>query len=129
MPENEKGRLERVDIDNMPAGREMDVLVAERVMGWEYEHPVWRLPSGGFVVYKPVFSISISAAWEVVEKMRISVIQSEDGWYAAVTEDVIHTFSCNNPPNISKEVHGKYWAVAEIAPLAICRAALKAVTS
>jgi hypothetical protein len=74
------------EILNMPAGREMDALIAEKVMGWK------RPPSGNgwnvTTLFKRKtpdgqnlqvawvgdgmveFSADISAAWEVVEKMN-----------------------------------------------------------
>jgi hypothetical protein len=107
------------DFDSMPAGAEMDSLVAERVMGWRYEHhSYWG--KGSTVIFDP--SRSISDAWRVVEhaqtlsvggqRIRTVVIEMEKG-IATVRLD---TYS---------ETAG--WAVAESAPLAICRAALKAL--
>lgn len=61
----------REQILSMPAEKELDILVAERVMGFKIETPwaeqctIW---DGREVRYfEP--SIDISAAWEVVEKL------------------------------------------------------------
>lgn len=124
------------------AGRELDALIAERVMGYE----VSRIRAGALLVevyaierrdeahpsfdvvmcnYYPVsvrrYSTDIAAAWEVVEKLneteRWPTIQfgpSEDGdlrWWVTLV----------NPADAD--------VYAETAPLAICRAALKAVAS
>jgi hypothetical protein len=138
----------------MKAGRELDALVAEKVMGLykesngkgyfdkslamaEFDYTpmartlddgklAWTQGNGNrwFTRTLPDYSTDIAAAWEVARKMKVSLICSVDGWYAAVTGDVIHT--CDRFPNIAKEVHGKYWALADAAPEAICKAALLA---
>lgn len=111
------------NIDEMQAGPELDALVAERVMGW------WATkdecsPTGTWP-YRPISdpelygsfcpSRSIAAAWEVVEKLGpyFSVEQYPGGraWAAHF-----------------KTSYGT-GAYAPTAPLAICRAALKAVSN
>ena len=54
----------------MKPGRELDALVATKVMGWKSKDDIWMLPDGGGV-YKREWSPStdIKAAWEVVEKV------------------------------------------------------------
>ncbi len=97
MCERMNKRSEIIRIDEMPAGREMDFLIAEKVFGFkhyigeeipdghvhQYLRPeevpeVWlkeRLDHGGYYRYckhcenMPEFSTDISSAWEVVEKM------------------------------------------------------------
>lgn len=137
------------EMDNMPAGREMDALVAEKVMGWKWfigvanlgagpkyryldEPNVWNPPrvewdgktemaARGLYddeSHLPCYSTAISHAWQVVEKLLADDIQlnlAHDGDTWTVGE--------------------KYWngewdnpAYGETAPLAIARAALKAVT-
>ena len=71
-------------IDDMPAGREMDALVAEKVMGYEHckdpaeywgipdapkDNKNWKHYSRIFFGDPPKFSTDIAAAWEVVEKL------------------------------------------------------------
>ena len=105
----------------MKAGREIDALVAEKVMGFGYRYSSWR---GIYVAVGevPHYSTRIQDAWLVVERLM------EKGW------------SCNivyhDPGDCLCEFWGgkegnKHWR--EIAnhlpsvPLAICLVALKAV--
>lgn len=130
------------EIDALPAGRELDALVAERVMGWQLvpavngiESPWWWDANG------PVHSMdksdwrggwypstNIAAAWEVVERM------GADGWDAEL--DQFHNFmhiwdACFR--KLDNRDQGQWLELrtgrADAAPLAICRAALKAVAS
>lgn len=95
--------------------REIDALVAEKVMGWEphdngegeivWTHNPTRQWSVSFG-HVPHYSESIKAAWEVVEK-NIDLgfeINCRSGWAA---------------------YFGEHIAYADSAPLAICLAALK----
>jgi len=114
------------------AGRELDALVAEKVMGWcvgsdgeEVFYDDKRgwvckphckpIISQGIVAY---YSTSISAAWEVVEKLAVS----------GKCSFAIERFR-NKPYSWQVEFGlGVGWTVyADTAPLAICLAALKAV--
>ncbi len=141
--------------DTMPAGAEMDRLVAEKVMGWVrggandqtkpahvketrkrpgepaeivdvldwgQKGPHDYLTLGAVRVWLcgcetphrheiPRYSTDIAAAWEVVERLRMKV---EAGNYPRSI-----TASCWVSPELIE-------AEASIAPLAICRAALKA---
>lgn len=139
-----------MDVDLMEAGRELDALVAERVIGakwYAFTDPgdtgtsrILRLdsdargslrrglivpaqmdePIDSFYGYDglPRYSTDIGAAWEVAEKMV------SDGHVFIVKGDGLRTgdFSprwtvlCDNLPRTD----------ADSAPLAICRAALKA---
>lgn len=81
------GRNEMVQLK---AGRELDILVAEQVMGWQVETDAvklkqlnrrlsrnrenswWRTPEGGWYCDPPAYSSEISVTWKVVEKMKIS---------------------------------------------------------
>ena len=101
------------EIERMPAGPEMDAMVAEKVMGCR---GLFRHSDGTPLCechgLRPVprYSTSIAAAWEVVRKARsICIDRGRD--YA--------TYQCCFNGSIS---------VADPAPLAICRAALKGVT-
>ena len=116
-----------MNYDDLKAGREMDALVAEKVMEakpcdkWvrfntrsmvkfnECEHAVCFPPMEG----PPHYSTKISAAWEVVEKMDLLAFgmlgQNKNGEWAVWNngEDELPIFD-------------------PTAPLAICRAALAA---
>lgn len=124
----------------MPAGPELDRLVAEKVMGWtrrenDLGQPygikvTWHLPNGVMAEFedddgRSAFCPSerIDHAWQVVEKLwpegdfildRVAV----DLWRAGgstTTDDGARVID--------------YWkdASGDTAPLAICRAALKGV--
>lgn len=129
------------EIDNLEAGPELDTLIAERVMGWvvgpeEYVHGhnmhvgsferswvgskcdgrTWLV--GGF---KP--STDIAAAWQVVEKLKGNPGDDLKDWHW-------------NPEIVWLD-DNRGWAVvfneqeasAPTAPLAICRAALRAISN
>lgn len=127
--------MTRDEILNMLAGRELDALVAEKVMGEAqpiYVHPNLHLEypekstAGNWYCYnifehgdicewhpKP-FSTNISDAWEVVEKLRLYVMPfgSKD-W-------------CVSKKRNSRGVFENI-VVDDTAPPAICRAALLTV--
>lgn len=117
-----------MNTDKMAAGPELDRLVAERVMGVRVRKQSGRnryelvIPGGvnqvDFVDPEapwsacPPYSTSIAHAWEVVERMaprEMRMGRTEAGRYYVNFD--------HQPMN----------AVADTAPLAICRAALKAV--
>jgi hypothetical protein len=134
--------LTREQILAMPAGREMDALVAERVMEIRvYWHHYYLTGDGKLTKCGPFlngqdscesvnrkvagYSTDISAAWRVVEKMRDAL----GHWELAHHID--------DPRKCYAEFGGEYepydgWhtckgcALADTAPLAICRAALLA---
>jgi len=111
-----------MNYDKMPAGPKMDALVAEQVMGCRYiaDYCRWELPSGRWSTEPPSYSTDIAAAWEVVEHispdLAISVARLPDMDYSVLIYG--HT---RETVGFSVEVY------ADTAPLAICRAALKAV--
>lgn len=132
---------------NLPAGPELDALIAERVLGWVY-HPqdadtrrradgTWRMgppPYGGFWLVPPHPSLELewevapcstnpAAAWLVVEAMEAR------GWVPCLKRNIERV-----------EWEATFWATpenpampravriqADTAPLAICRAALAAL--
>jgi hypothetical protein len=110
-------------VSDLPAGRELDALVAEKVMGicvstgWEDIYPV---VAGVTCVTNPIrpYSTDIAAAWEVVEKAlapkgyNVGPLYEGNGWW------VVQDAGC-----------GMEIAIAETAPLAICLAALNAVSA
>ena len=75
--------MNRDEILDMEPSRELDALVAEKVMGWETVNNKAGIPVSGFDwvghnpktqsstvwSYVPDYSTDISAAWEVVEKL------------------------------------------------------------
>lgn len=113
------------------AGRELDALVAERVMGWmsvglrarygmlaadwRGHDPLSRV-GPEFECAVPHYSTDIAAAWQVVEKVqasghRVCLYRQWNGQYHCV-------FGTAFAPNFPGERH------ADTAPLAICLAAL-----
>ena len=88
------------DIDTMEAGAEMDAMVQKLVMGWKLHNIQWH-PSS-----------FIADAWEVVEKMRAM------GWHAVLRGD------SDLWTAIFDDGRRPLEAVANSAPLAVCRAAL-----
>ena len=117
------------EILKMPAGREMDALIAKHVMGTS-PRIVKREYSSGFELisqdWKEVvdrelaamrhYSTDIAAAWQVVEKIpgAVSLQRMDSGaswraWYQPT------------PGSFSA------WTQSETAPLAICHAALLAM--
>ena len=133
--------MQRDEILSMEAGRELDALVAERVMGWGdiSLHPMmdsdwWGMPSGPATAIQgavgwlythekvPNYSTDIAAAWEVVEAVRgrgwsLSLGEGMSGYGDAVVWMV--DFYKGNRICLS--------ANGPDVPLAICRAALLAV--
>ena len=118
--------MTRDEIINMPAGRELDVLVAEKVMGEKGFKPVIDAITefNGFgVINRPVYgeiefscySTSIVAAWEVVEKFIFQLHHGVDGYWCVLMTP--------------EEINGQdvFEAGGDTAPLAICRAALLVV--
>jgi len=131
-----------MNIDDMPAGREMDALIAEKVMGWHSDgekYPIYCFvnPTNNPIydqiyVYKTKkdddngtpkacdsFSRNISAAWEVVEKMNTSDLGIELISMTGNTLWICHLYKRERGEVICD--------TSGTAPLAICRAALKAV--
>ena len=129
-------------IDEMPAGREMDALLAEKIMGYTLSelslpaYPKYKLfdiESGefsGYVKEVPHYSTNIADAWEVVKRMPIPFKLEKcwekayqigpEGWSACWCTDA----DCEGCNENSRCTNGDD-AWAETAPLAICRYALK----
>lgn len=102
--------------------REIDRLVAERVMGWTNLHVVGTrfgtTPEGKSHRMVPQYSTDISAAWEVVEKLRQSGYQGRIDW---ARPELGYECAFWSSPILPNEMQ---FPRAETAPLAICLAAL-----
>jgi len=134
--------MTRDEILAMEAGREMDALVAEEVMGWTYISPLYcGYPASGpigpneAVPYKwparlgatqvPNYSTDIAAAWQVVEHLYSekwivgigSLVQVPREWRCEL---------CNMWEDDFSRCPSDIEANADTAPLVICRAALLA---
>lgn len=120
--------MTRDEILNMPVGREMDALIAEKVMGWQWKgienyqrlyHPDGVHYCGmrygvGEVEYTnrlEEYSTSMGAAWEVVDQM---IFQSNQGLYLQFKNHLAEFTNNQLYPS---------WVTAAY----ICRAALLAV--
>lgn len=111
------------------AGRELDALIAERVMGWQRCHAELHGGSGfppgqSFSIHNiaviPHYSTDWGAAGQVMEHFAT---QGRYLWlcYEAVSylrADTMHWA-------VSFAAPGQFRATADSAPLAICRAALR----
>jgi hypothetical protein len=110
--------------------REIDHLIATKVMGWEPEEIEGSAYLSGYVLYKreepphiPDYqfkpSTNIADAWQVVEKLI------DEGYDINVYN---HNKEFNVEINIEEDdKHLWFYGEADSAPLAICLAALKAV--
>ena len=120
-----------MNIDEMPAGQEMDALIAEKVMGWKR-----RKRGGGWLKHgRATESIcpecgegqfhpsrDIAAAWKVVEKCR------ENGLVVYVDEiDLVnpHKWRCTLKQKAEDGCCSWFEDYDDDTALAICRAALK----
>lgn len=105
------------------AGRELDALVAEKVMGWtrcdhrDLEDGLWWCRGDGAHIWPADWtpSTDIAAAWQVVERL------------VALTNWEVQVFAKRHARYV---VHASPFVVteADTAPLAICRAALAALS-
>lgn len=121
----------------MEAGPELDALVAEKVMGWEWKTnpitgtsrlmpPSHFLRLGDLIFPHMHYSTEIVAAWEVVQKLY------EKGLIVCITldrdEQRYGPVECCVEDDKRKRGNTMIaLAYALTAPLAICRAALKVV--
>jgi hypothetical protein len=107
--------MTRDEILNMPAGKEIDALIAEKVIGVPFRKPTHgpccTCGTCGWDYDNCIcgYSEEIEKAWEVVEKLRLTIEPT------AMNKWAVH------------QGLGSQLAYAETAPLAICRAALLAV--
>ncbi len=140
-------KLTRQQVESMPAGREMDGWIADKIIGLSTD-PILHKASGkiewspGAIFYPqdhweypeiPSYSTDIAAAWQVVEKLNIKFFfqlskntkDYEDGIYTASFHDLNllkrYGEAMQSPP---KDAPTLWIAQAPTAPLAICRAAL-----
>lgn len=114
----------------MKKAREVDILMAQRVLG----HSIYYEKSGAIREKahngqsRPLrsYSTDISAAWELVEKLGMTLIPVAGGWFALVGPKA----AWDNPAEFlaflqkGDFVNGGA-AVGESAPLTVCMAALK----
>lgn len=115
----------------MRAGRELDRVIAQRVMGYvvtQQKREVFEATPKGT---RPLahYTTDISAAWEVAERLAITLIPVQGGqWFALVGKGE----RWNSPADFLKFLgEGKFLnagaAVAETAAMTICQAALNSI--
>lgn len=111
-------------MNTMLAGRELDALVAEKVMGLRVKY---RTP--GFPYFEdyidtahdvPRYSTDIAAAWAVVEKIHL--LNGLDLTYGQPREGGVPAWRIKRDHCGDEE---EDIAIADTVPLVICRAALK----
>lgn len=126
----------------MKTGRELDALIAEKVMGLSLAHmPDARDSKSGVIVSEisdsdvyfwdgrerdwspiPNYSTDVAAAWEVVEKFKSKKIE-----FALIRDVSIWQASFQWNDSFPYHWDCIEWVDGETAPHAICLAALKAV--
>jgi hypothetical protein len=134
--------MKRNEILKMPAGREMDVLIAEKVMKYKpgtfgVDAPVKSQHGDWIVRPVPFYSTDIAAAWEVVNKIHTMVdghsglLDDDQNYLTLVGGDWAATFGVVFDDDEWYDHLGEWplAAKAETAPLAICRAALLVIAT
>ena len=124
--------ISREEIMRLDAGREIDLLVAERVMGWrpEADGPKlrklngylarddgrvwWRNPEGGWHCDPPGYSSDIKDGWKVVERM------STIGKSLSMSQNLKGNRVVFDEPDAAESDY----IVEKTVSLAICKAAL-----
>jgi len=136
------------EIDQMEAGREMDCLVAERVLGWhriqapqfDYDGP---LPEQGEVLVSPRmlpqiesgeykwppkgviplgFFVTARYSADIAAAWQVVQKMMDEGWLVGISNDQDYVGELAPAWHVCIAAS---WGIAKSAPLAICRAALK----
>lgn len=135
----ERGRfpVSEMNIDKLQAGRELDALVAERIMGWilSNDNTEWHSKAKGREAYAvgignyPRYAPSafIYDAWKVVSKVRklknaafsLDCLSPTDDYWQAMFKSGLDLEQAR--------FNRLDYAFADTPELAICRAALKVV--
>ncbi len=129
-----------MNINTMPAGRELDALVATKVMGWRTAHfdasyGKWiGVPLDDYWEDVPAYSTDLAAAWPLLDRFGFVVgphFQAgwstdpsgmpRDGWF------VFRDWESSVRSTFDEDSDRWALAIAETLPLALCRAALKMV--
>lgn len=143
-----------MDVNELEAGRELDALVAEKVMGLTLRgadrcivpnpgeagyhvgfHIIERADPEHLLGYVPRYSTEIAAAWRVVEKLQEATREDDDSCllvihFTGTSTGYVASFAgCPYDVDGLEATPQKFprSAMGETAPLAICRAALLSV--
>ena len=117
----------------MKAGRELDRLVAEKVLGHavaQQKREIFEMTPKGSRPLR-AYSTEVAAAWEIVEHLGMTVIPIEGGqWFVLATG----RDGFKSPAHFIEYLQAGNFvsagaAVCATAPLAICIAAVQAVES
>jgi hypothetical protein len=115
--------LTREEIENTPAGREMDVLIEQEIFGRKIANvnsPSWQ---DGYSYEETFYSSDISCAWALVEKLnQLDVWICVSNNFTNPTKDtwLKGGFICEFSIGWDGEID---FVMADTVPLAICRAA------
>lgn len=126
------------NVRDMPAGREMDALVAEKVMGLEnvqrrpFGGDLYRDVGGGYTVRVAQYSTDSDAALHVMERFaNADSDDSRERYWVEISVDHEPWMKRDGPYLViiheQAESRGPYIASAPTLALAMCRAALAAV--
>ena len=104
------------EIRNMPAGREMDELIAHKIMGYIDGKKTHQTAKGYWwsTTHIPNYSSGISSSWEVVDEFYSMTLDK----YSNGAEWICYIVGERDGKNTDGN------STADTAPLAICRAAL-----
>ena len=114
----------------MKAGRELDAEIAEKIMDWGHVldplgtltgQPLPKELPEHWTSGIPHYSTDISAAWQVIERMR------EQGWWYTLTDERFNGHFAEFRRADEHGIHHFHRVIAGTAPLAICKAALACV--
>ena len=121
---------------DLPAGRELDIEIAEKIMEWE-RGKRWGNGNGEWIIdgkpyikhfisweLTPRYSTSIEAAWQVLEKLREQGFAFAVQWMGRREPQQLPQ---NGKWIVVIEGHERDAIQAPTAPLAICRASLAAM--
>ncbi|HET9240956.1 MAG TPA: hypothetical protein VFO10_27065 [Oligoflexus sp.] len=113
------------------SSREIDIFMASEILG----HGVFHEKTGAIREQLPTgqtrplrsYSEDIAAAWEIVEKLGITLLPVENGWFALVGDKQGWSSPADFIRYLQKAdfVHSGA-ALGEKAPMTICIAAMKA---
>lgn len=121
-------------ISKLEAGEQLDAMVAGCVMGWsptaENGNGYWMIGNNELKHFNECrFSTDISAAWQVVEKMK-SLGYSFGTWDCTSLSSVPHpgaAFAMSVYAPTMQDARGGLISCGRTIPLCICRAALMAI--
>ena len=119
------------ETETMPAGREIDALVAGKMMGLHFafglELETGRIDARGQRTTVPLlkYCTDIASALQVAQKLRMTVYCPGSSYALGAHKN--SGYAANDEARFMAETLDGVASHAETAPLAVCRAALKAM--